>query len=150
MATLDGFRSRVPLSWGSGAYPSIAERDHAIVVGLNDSTQWDRPNRVPLGYGARQDASGRDHRFPQPALTQGRIPGGTLHKSMVPVSNLYQRQVGATPTGIQILDSTTPGNRQRITTPGVLGQTRVPLVQDTTTYTPPSMRPTVANLVRLG
>jgi hypothetical protein len=129
MASLDGFR--VPLQPSrSGSWGSTTERNAVVKAGLMDPTGWDLPNRVPLGYLARQDASGRDNHFAQPSLTPSPNP------SLVPVRPFRQRQTGATTDGIQLLDP--PSRIQPITRRHdlALGQTRVPILSDGYRYRP--------------
>lgn len=133
MATLDGF-TRVPLRGiQSGAWTSQGERDYVVTAGLMDPKSWDLPNRVPLGYLSRQDASGRENRFSQPALIQAHQP--TPNASLVPLRPHLARQTGATTDGIHLLDSvfTTPRYRAHEL---YLGRTRVPIISDANRFQP--------------
>lgn len=130
--SLDGFR--VPLRGiQSGIWTGESERNQVITAGLMDSKKWDLPNRVPLGYLARQDASGRENRFTQATTRQ--TPTPSLNQSLVPLRCARTRQAGATTEGIHLWDK--PG-----TTPMYRGhelhtaRTRVPLKEDGYRYHP--------------
>lgn len=127
MAALDGFR--VPLTGvQSGMWTSQAERHRVVQSGLADSKQWDLPNRVPLGYLSRMDASGRENRFSQPHITMARDPISP-NQSFVPLPPTSLRQTGMTADSIRLFDSifVSPQYRSHELK---LGRTRVPLVAD--------------------
>lgn len=133
MASLDGFR--VPLRGvESGVWTSQEGRHRVVQSGLVDSKQWDLPNRVPLGYLSRMDASGRENRFAQPHISMARQPV-TPNQSFVPLPPPSVRQTGATADSIRLFDSlfTTPKHRSHELS---LGRTRVPLVSDAYHYHP--------------